>query len=120
MADNRELKLLFKEWNELNNQVGESFQDFDFSTLKEFREKKRDIEDSIYMILLDTAPSELKKILPNKCGEMELGYNKEKNKFYFLMEDPEQNEGEELTILAITINSDNNIETIKNFKSETE
>ncbi|MBY9005188.1 MAG: hypothetical protein KGD63_00335 [Candidatus Lokiarchaeota archaeon] len=118
MSKIRKLKELFNQWNELNNQVGDSFQEFDFPTLREFREKQRNIEDSIFKILVETAPQELKKILPKNCGEMELGYNSEKNKFYFLMEDPEHKDEEELSILAITIDSDNNIETIKNFKNE--
>ncbi len=118
MSINRDIKELFKDWNDLNNQVGQSFQEFDFSTLREFRDKQREIEDSIYLILLNSAPPELKKILPDECGSMEIGFDTKKSIFYFLMEDPETIENEELQILAITIDSDKNIEVIKDFKNE--
>ncbi|MBN1214435.1 MAG: hypothetical protein JXA99_03230 [Candidatus Lokiarchaeota archaeon] len=120
MAKIKELKELFNQWNELNTHVGDSFQEFDFPTLREFREKQRNIEDSIFDILKETAPKEIKEILPDNCGEMELGYDNNKNIFYFLMEDPEQGEEEDLKILAITLDSENNIEIIKNFKNDIE
>lgn len=110
------LKKLFNEWEEKNNAVGERFQEFDISSLKEIRIEQRKIEDQIYKILLKSAPPEIRKILPEDCGSMELGFEKREQKFYFLMEDPDQNNEEKLRILAITIDVSGTIESIKDFK----
>ncbi|TXT62622.1 MAG: hypothetical protein BAJALOKI3v1_530001 [Promethearchaeota archaeon] len=64
------------------------------------------------------APPDLKKILPQTPGEMEMGYEKKEQKFYFLMEDPEFADVEEIHILAITIDADINIEMIKDFDTD--
>ncbi len=109
---------LFQEWQNLNSQVADSLGEFEFASLKEARKKQSKIEDEIYSILLEIAPDDIKGILPKTCGEMEIGYEISKNIFYFLMEDPEHEEEEDLIILAITIDSNKNVITIKNFKPE--
>ena len=109
---------LFQEWQNLNSQVADSLGEFEFSSLKEARKKQSKIEDEIYSILLENAPDDIKGILPKTCGEMEIGYEISKKIFYFLMEDPEHEVEEVLIILAITIDSNKNVKTIKNFQPE--
>ena len=62
MSEN--LAELFQEWQNLNNQVAESFGNFDFDSIKEIRKKQRVIEDSLFSIVLNNSPDEIKKILP--------------------------------------------------------
>ena len=114
----KDLEDLFDKWFELNEQIGESFGELDFQTIKEYRKDQRKVEDIIYQILLNKAPENLKRFLPDTCGEMEIGFEVENQKFYFLMEDPEEEseEEEEMKVLAITIDRFGNIETIKNFQ----
>ncbi|TFF94188.1 MAG: hypothetical protein EU543_01910 [Promethearchaeota archaeon] len=118
MSSEENLKRLFQEWDNLNNEVGGALQSLDFTTIKDIRKKQKAVEDSIYKILKKNAPDDLETILPETCGEMEMGYEQKGKKFYFLMEDPEYADEEDLHILAITIDSNNNIETIKNFKTD--
>ena len=107
---------LFKKWQDLNSKVGESFGQFEFESIKVIRKEQRKIEDSVYSELLKTAPDEIRKILPKTCGDMEIGYEISKNTFYFLMEDPEQDESDKINILAITIDLNKKVNTIKNFQ----
>lgn len=107
---------LFKKWKDLNSKVGESFGQFEFESIKAIRKEQRKIEDSVYSELLKTAPDEIRKILPETCGDMEIGYEISNNTFYFLMEDPEQDESDKLNVLAITIDSNKNVKSIKNFQ----
>lgn len=109
---------LYQKWNELNTQFSESFLRYEFDSIRDVRDKQRKIEDLIYSILLENAPDDIKKILPETCDVMELGYEPSTNKFYFLMEDPEEvnDNNEEIKILAITIDSNKKINTIKNFQ----
>lgn len=116
MSTPKNLTNLFDQWKTLNEKVAGSFQELDFSAIKDIRKEQRDVEDAIYEILLDSAPSSLLEILPDTCGEMELGLNTQTRTFYFLMEDPDQKDDEELTILAITIDDVGNVETIEDFK----
>jgi uncharacterized protein YdcH (DUF465 family) len=116
MSSQKNIVELFEQWENLNKDVAGSFQELDFSTIKNIRKEQRKIEDSIYEILLDSAPASILEILPDTCGEMELGLNTRSRKFYFLMEDPDQKEGEDLRILAITIDKDKNVETIEDFE----
>jgi len=115
----KSLAELFEEWQELNNQVAASFGNFDFDSIKEIRKKQRVIEDSIFMILLNNASDEIKKILPEDCGDMEVGYEFESKKFFFVMLDPEdEEEEEEVKLLAITIDTNKNVNTIENFNPD--
>jgi hypothetical protein len=108
---------LFQAWINLNKMVGTSFQTLDFTEIRKYREQQREIEDKIFMKMKENAPENIKKFLPEDPGQMEMGYEKSSGRFYFLMEDPETMESEEdLKILAITIDKEKNIETIKDFK----
>ena len=110
------LSELFKEWNELNNKAGASMGQLDFSTIKEIRKEQSKLENSIYEVLKKHAPDEILKILPDECGEMEIGYETKGNIFYFVMLDPEFIESEETILLAITIDKKNKVELIKDFE----
>ena len=116
MSTEMDIENLFQKWNELNNNVANSMGSFDFSSIKAIRVKQGEIEDKIYSILLESASDEIKKILPETCGEMEMGYNVTDKVFYFLMEDPEQPDEEKVKVLAITINSKKKVEKIKDFQ----
>ncbi len=113
---------LFKEWNELNMKAGESMGQFDFSKIKEIRKEQSNIENSIYEILKKHASDEVLKILPEECGELEMGYNTKDEIFYFVMFDPEfedsEDEEEEFKLLAVAIDVTNNVSIIKDFKIE--
>jgi len=110
------LSELFKEWNELNTKAGASMGQFDFSTIKEIRKEQSKHENSIYEVLKQHAPDEILKILPEECGDMEMGYETKGNIFYFVMLDPEFIESEETILLAITIDLKNKVDLIKNFE----
>ncbi len=110
---------LFQKWKELNDKVGVSFGSFDFDSIKEIRNKQRDVEDNIYSILLKNAPENIKKILPDECGEFEIGFNTSDNIFYFLTYDPEQEADEEpARIIAITIDKTKIVNKIEDFQAE--
>ncbi len=98
--------------------VGASLGQFDFDKIRDVRKNQCIIEDAIYEVLLENAPEDIKKILPEECGEFEIGYESEKEIFYFLMEDPEYVDSDELKILAITFGLDKQVGTIKDFKNE--
>jgi len=118
MASKPNIKDLFNDWNELNLKVQESLGQFDFTNIKEIRAKQNIAEDSIYEILKDNAPDDIKKILPDDCGEMEVGYELEENQFYFVMFDPEDEDEEEPKLIAITIDINKKVNLIKDFKME--
>ncbi len=118
MSSNPNLKEMFLNWNELNSKTQESMGQFDFSNIKKIRESQKKIEDSIYEILKENAPENIKKIIPEDCGEMEVGYDTEGQKFYFVMMDPETEEEEEIKLIAITIDIDRAISMIENFNIE--
>ncbi len=118
MSSEISLEVLFQKWNDLNNMVGASLGQFNFDKIREVREKQCIIEDAIYEVLLENAPEDIKKILPEECNEMEIGHEADKNIFYFLMEDPEYEDSDELKVLAITFNLDKNVGTIKDFKTD--
>lgn len=115
----KSLAELFQEWQELNIQVAKKFGEFNFDSIKEIRKRQRLIEDLSYSVLLESAPADIKKILPDTCGEMEIGYNSQNNKLYYVMLDPDYEESEETILIAITIDINKNVELIKNFKEET-
>jgi hypothetical protein len=118
MTSQLNLDKLFQEWNELNSKAQESLGEFDFAKIKEIRAKQKQAEDSIYEILKENASETIKKILPEDCGEMEVGYELEEKRFYFVMFDPEDESEEEPKLIAITITLDKNVEIIKDFKME--
>jgi len=109
---------LFQEWNELNIKAGESMGQFDFSKIKEIRTSQSKVENSIYEVLKKYASDDLLKILPEGCGELEMGYNTKDKIFYFLMLDPEFEDAEETVLLAVTIDLNNKVGLLKDFKIE--
>lgn len=112
-----DLEELFYSWQSFNSGISESLNELDFSSIKDIRAQQREIEDNIYSILLENASEDIRQFLTENCGEMEMGYDLTNKKFYFLMEDPDQDpDDEKLTILALTIDSEKKIEKIKNFK----
>ncbi len=112
------LSELFQEWNELNIKAGESMGQFDFSKIKEIRKDQSKVENSIYEILKKHASEDILKILPEECGELEMGYNTKDQIFYFVMLDPEFEDDEETILLAVAIDVKNKVSVIKNFKIE--
>jgi hypothetical protein len=118
MTSKPNLETLFQEWNELNTNAQKFLGEFDFVKIKEIRAKQKVAEDSIYEILKENAPDDIKKILPDDCGEMEVGYESEENRFYFVMFDPEYEDEEEAKLIAITIDINKKVELIKDFKME--
>ena len=111
---------LFQEWNELNMKAGESMGQFDFSKIKEVRKEQTKVENAIYEILKKHASAEILKILPEECGELEMGYDTKGNIFYFVMLDPEFEDEEEIKLLAVTIDVNNDITVIKDFEIKDE
>jgi len=115
MASKPNLKEIFQEWNELNIKAQESMGQFDFANIKKIREAQKKIEDTIYEILKENASESIKEILPEDCGEMEVGYDTEGNTFYFVMIDPESPD-EEIKLNAITIDINKKISIIEDFE----
>jgi len=109
---------LFQKWNDLNLKAGESMGQFDFTKIKEIRESQSKVENSIYEVLKNNASDDLLKILPEECGELEMGYNTKDKIFYFVMLDPEFEDSEETILLAITIDLNNKVGLLKDFKIE--
>ncbi|MFX0000826.1 MAG: hypothetical protein ACFE9Q_14140 [Candidatus Hodarchaeota archaeon] len=118
MASIPKLKEMFQEWNELNSKAQESMGQFDFSNIKKIRASQKKLEDAIYEILKENAPKNIKEIIPDDCGEMEVGYDTEGNTFYFVMMDPETEDEEEVNLIAITIDTDKKVSMIKDFTIE--
>ena len=118
MSSQTNLNEMFQEWNDLNSEAQESMGKFDFANIKKIREGQKKIEDAIYEILKENAPEKIKEITPEDCGEMEVGYDTEGNKFYFVMMDPETEEEEEIKLIAITIDVEKVISMIEDFEIE--
>ncbi len=118
MASKPNIKELFNDWNELNIKTQESLGQFDFANIKKIREKQKVAEDSIYEILKENAGEEITKILPEDCGEMEVGYEMEESRFYFVMFDPKYEEDDEPKLLAITIDLNKTVKLIEDFKMD--
>ncbi|MHA1805580.1 MAG: hypothetical protein ACTSU4_13770 [Promethearchaeota archaeon] len=117
MGEELDLNDLFISWESCNSKIAESLNTLNFSSMRNVRDKQRGIEDTIYSAVINNAPSDIKKFLPKDCGDMEIGYDITNKKFYFLMEDPEQDPNEEkLRILAITIDVKKNVNIIRDFQ----
>jgi hypothetical protein len=118
MASKPSLRDMFEEWNTLNSNAQESMGNFDFETIKKIRESQKKLEDTIFEILRENAPENIKEILPEDCGEMEVGYDTEGKTFYFVMVDEENSTDEEVKLNAITIDTEKNVELIEDFEME--
>jgi len=116
MSSKSSLEDLFKEWNKLNSLAEESFGQFNFSKIKEIREKQKKIEDLIYEILKENASDDFKTLLPDDCGQLEVGYDVEGNIFYFVMMDPNLSSEDEIKLIAFTINQEKKVNRINDFK----
>ncbi|MFX1567337.1 MAG: hypothetical protein ACFFCV_03110 [Promethearchaeota archaeon] len=112
------LKEMFQKWNELNSKAQESMGNFDFETIKKIRKGQKEIEDTIFEILKENAPENIKVLLPEDCGEMEVGYDTGGETFYFVMIDEEDSIGEEVKLNAITIDLNKKIDLIEDFEIE--
>ena len=109
MSSKQNLNEKFQEWNDLNLKAQESMGQFDFSKIKEIRGSQKKLEDDIFEVLKENAPENIKDMLPEDCGEMEVGFDTEGNKFYFVMMDPETVDDEELKLIAIVIDTERKI-----------
>ncbi|MFX0039988.1 MAG: hypothetical protein ACFFCY_12700 [Promethearchaeota archaeon] len=118
MASKPNLKEMFQEWNQLNSQAQESMGNFDFDTIKKIRIDQKKLEDTIFEILKENAPKDIKEILPEDCGEMEVGYDTEGETFYFVMIDEEDSTDEDVKLNAITIDINKKISLIEDFEIE--
>ncbi|MFX1327694.1 MAG: hypothetical protein ACFE91_06050 [Promethearchaeota archaeon] len=118
MSSKTNLKEMFQEWNTLNSKAEELMGKFDFTNIKKIRGSQKKLEDNIYEILKENAPKSIKEILPEDCGEMEVGYDTEGNTFYFVMMDPEAEDDEDIKLIAITLDIDLKISMIKDFEIE--
>ncbi|MFW9829520.1 MAG: hypothetical protein ACFFEY_18245 [Candidatus Thorarchaeota archaeon] len=118
MSSKLNLEKLFKEWNELNSSAEESFGQFNFSKIKEIRAKQKKLEDTIYEILIQNAPDEFKVLLPDDCGQLEVGYDIEGEIFYFVMMDLNLNDEDEIKLIAFTIDIEKKVNRINDFKIE--
>ena len=114
------LKELFQEWNSLNEKANEFMGKFDFAKIKEVRKDQGKVENSIFEIVKASAPENIKTILPEECGQMEMGFNQKEEIFYFVMIDEEKSTEEEIKLKAISINIDNEISLIKDFEIKDE
>jgi hypothetical protein len=118
MSSEQNLMKNFEEWNELNSKAQESMGNFDFETIKKIRQEQKKIEDAIFEILKENAPENIKEILPEDCGEMEVGYDTEGKTFYFVMIDEEDSTEEDVKLNAIIIDSNKKIAIIEDFEIE--
>lgn len=116
MSKNKDLGRLFKEWNDLNQKVEDSFSKFDFSKVKEIRSKQKKIEDVIYEVIKENAPESYKEILPSEAGQMEVGYDIEGKTFYYVMIDPTSQDKDLVKLIAFTINEIQEVNVVKDFE----
>lgn len=114
------LKELFQQWNALNEKANEFMTNFDFANIKEVRKEQGKVENSIFEILKENAPENINSLLPEDCGEMEMGFNQKEEIFYFVMMDEENSTEEEIKLKAITINVNKEISLIENFEIKDE
>ena len=82
------------------------------------RNKKKKIEDAIYENLKKRAPKSYKDILPEKAGQLEVGYDTEGKIFYYVMIDPKSEEKDSIKLIAFTIDTSKNVNMIEDFKIE--
>ncbi len=115
-----DLHKLFLEWNELNKKAEGYFGEFNFSKIKEIRKEQKELEDTIYCEVKKSAPEQIKKILPDDVGELEVGYEVNGSIFYFVMIDPSLEEDDEIRLIAITFDENKKIELKNNFKIDEE
>ena len=111
----KEIEELFNFWNELNEKVEEHLGAFEMSEVKNLRMEQSKTEDTVYELLKQNASPEIAKILPEGCGEMDIGLNLKENAFYYIMEDPDPEKDE---YVAIVFGIDEKVKLIKNIDIE--
>lgn len=118
MSTEADLKELFEKWNDYNKQVQEFMAGLDLTSVKKIREQQKKIEDIIYELLRKNAPKDYLDLLPDECGELEVGYDTTNKVFYFVMIDPSTENEEEVKLIAFSIDTDNSVNRIQDFKIE--
>jgi len=118
MASSVNLNDIFLEWDELNSQAQEAMGQFDFSKIKEIRAKQNKIEDKIFDILKEHAPENIQPMLPQDCGDMEVGYETKGKIFYFVTVDEEASTDEDIKLDAFTIDINKRVSLIEDFEME--
>ena len=118
MSSEASLKELFEKWNKYNQEVQELMAKFDLANVKKIRKKQQGIEDSIYVLLKKNVPNDYIEILPEDCGELEVGYDTTNNEFYFVMIDPNTEDDEDVKLIAFTIETDESVDIIEGFEIE--
>ncbi len=108
----KDVEELFNFWDELNDKIEKHLAAFEMSDVKKLRMEQSATEDTVYELLKQNAPPEIAKILPEGCGEMEIGLNHDEKAFYFIMEDPNTSKDE---FIAIVFGVDAKAKIIKNF-----
>ncbi len=110
-----EIKKLFNYWNDLNTKIEKKLGSFEMTDVKKLRREQSKTEDTVYELLKTKAPAEIAEILPEKCGEMEIGLNTQNKEFYFVMEDIDPKSE---NLMAIVLGIDEKVSIIKNFDFE--
>ncbi|TFG00992.1 MAG: hypothetical protein EU542_07570 [Promethearchaeota archaeon] len=118
MSSEANLKELFEKWNTYNEEVQKLMAGLDLTNVKKIRKKQQEIEDIIYVLLRENAPDEYLELLPEDCGELEVGYDLTNNEFYFVMIDPETENAENIKLIAFSIDTDKSVNIIEDFKIE--
>jgi hypothetical protein len=118
MSIEANLKDLFERWNQYNEEVQKLMAGFDLANVKKIRKKQQEIEDEIYVHLRKNAPNDYLEMLPEDCGELEVGYDTTNNEFYFVMIDPTTENEENIKLIAFTIDIDKLVNIIEDFKIE--
>ncbi|MHA1150200.1 MAG: hypothetical protein ACTSR8_18365 [Promethearchaeota archaeon] len=118
MSSDINFEEMVSKWNELNIQAGMYMAKFDFDNIKKVRAHQVEVEDAVFNILMEKAPDNIKNQLPEDCSQMEVGVEVAQKKFYFVMEDPEFEESDDIILKAFWIDNMYNIGIEKNFKIE--
>ena len=118
MTPSANLNDIFSEWDKLNSQTQESMGQFDFSKIKEIRAKQNKIEDKIFDILIESAPENIQSMLPQDCGDMEVGYETKGKIFYFVTVDEEGSTDDDIKLNAFTIDMNKKVSLIEDFEME--
>ena len=118
MSSKPNINELFENWNKYNQEVQELMGNFDLANVKKIRKKQQEIEDKIYNILRKNAPKDYLEMLPEDCGELEVGYDTTNNEFYFVMIDPISEDNDNIKLIAFTINTEKVVNIIEDFTIE--
>lgn len=118
MSSKANITELFENWNKYNQEVQELMGNFDLANVKKIRKKQQEIEDNIYNLLKKNVPKDYIEMLPEDCGELEVGYDTTNNEFYFVMIDPTSEDNDNIKLIAFTINTEELVNIIEDFTIE--